>query len=258
MELTCPGCQTILRVADSDAGKQARCPKCQTVFLIPAGGDSNGSSSGTTPDAGSGFPAPAAPQDSGFSGASSQSQSSSASDDLGQSFSGGEQANPRWYLKIEDGRMFGPVPRAELDQWFKENRITANCELRTESDLNWRSANSVYPELGQASLAASNPFSDAAHTPGASPYQTPGYGRMGMEPHRGGLILTMGILGIFCCGIMAIVAIILGQSDLKKMKQGQMDPSGQGLTNAGFILGIIGTVLMALGIVLQIVMAAAG
>ena len=39
-----------------------------------------------------------------------------------------------------------------------------------------------------------------------------------LKPHRGTLILILGILGIFCCGIFtAIPAIIMGSGDLKAM-----------------------------------------
>ena len=76
-----------------------------------------------------------------------------------------------------------------------------------------------------------------------------------LKPHRGTLILILGILGIFCCGIFtAIPAIIMGSGDLKAMDAGTMDPAGRGNTNAGKICGIIGCVLSVLGIVVQIIL----
>lgn len=70
-----------------------------------------------------------------------------------------------------------------------------------------------------------------------------------MKPHRGVLILVLGILGLTFCGIFtAIPAWIMGNADLKDMDAGIMDPSGRGTTNAGRILGIIGVVLSALTI----------
>ena len=80
-----------------------------------------------------------------------------------------------------------------------------------------------------------------------------------LKPHRGTLILILGILGIFCCGIFtAIPAIIMGSGDLKAMDAGTMDPAGRGNTNAGKICGIIGCVLFVLGIVVQIILAVSG
>ncbi len=70
-----------------------------------------------------------------------------------------------------------------------------------------------------------------------------------LAPHRGVLILVLGILGIVCCIICGIVAWVMGNNDLKKMADGVMDPSGQGLTTAGKICGIVGVVLQIIGIV---------
>lgn len=65
-------------------------------------------------------------------------------------------------------------------------------------------------------------------------------------PHRGVLILVLGILGIVLCGICGIIAWIMGNADLRQMKAGSMDPAGRGLTEAGRICGIIATCLFAL------------
>lgn len=85
------------------------------------------------------------------------------------------------------------------------------------------------------------------------------YGR----PHRGAAILTLGILSLvmmfpmMLCGPfglfaapLGIVAWIMGGNDLAEMRRGGMDRSGEGLTQAGRILGIVSTVLMILGCVI--------
>ncbi len=79
-----------------------------------------------------------------------------------------------------------------------------------------------------------------------------------MKPHRGTLILVLGILGLVVCGPLGLVAWILGQGDLKAMDAGQMDPSGRSLTNAGRICGIVATVLWALGILVFLALMALG
>jgi hypothetical protein len=56
-----------------------------------------------------------------------------------------------------------------------------------------------------------------------------------MKPHRGTLILVLGILGLVVCGPLAIVAWVLGSGDLKEMDAGTMDPAGRGNTQAGRI-----------------------
>jgi hypothetical protein len=68
-----------------------------------------------------------------------------------------------------------------------------------------------------------------------------------MQPHRGTLILVLGILSLVVCGPLGIVAWLLGSSDLKAIESGRMDPSGRDLTQAGRICGIIATCLLALG-----------
>jgi len=70
-----------------------------------------------------------------------------------------------------------------------------------------------------------------------------------MQPHRGGLVLVLGILGIvFGCAPVAVVAWVMGRSDLAKIDAGVMDPAGRGTTQAGRILGIVGTVLFVLSL----------
>jgi len=74
-----------------------------------------------------------------------------------------------------------------------------------------------------------------------------------MKPHRGTLILVLGVLGVVCCSIFtAIPAWIMGSADLKEMDAGTMDPEGRGITNAGKICGMIGCILFIVGIVLEV------
>ena len=75
----------------------------------------------------------------------------------------------------------------------------------------------------------------------------------GMKPQRGGVILALGIIGIVVCFVCGIIAWVMGQGDLKEMKQGLRDPSGEQLTKAGMICGIIGTILGVLAIIWYII-----
>ena len=77
-----------------------------------------------------------------------------------------------------------------------------------------------------------------------SPIQPP------LRPHRGGLILALGILGIVCCFICGIIAWVMGNGDLREMAAGRMDPSGQGLTQAGKICGMVSVILQIVGFVI--------
>jgi len=70
-----------------------------------------------------------------------------------------------------------------------------------------------------------------------------------VEPHRGQMILILGILSLFVANlILGPIAWIMGSNDLKKMRAGQMDRSGESNTNTGRICGMIGTLLGAVGI----------
>ncbi len=82
-------------------------------------------------------------------------------------------------------------------------------------------------------------------------------------PHRGVLILVLGILGLIFCQVFSPFAWIMGKGDMEKIDAGRMDPEGRGMTQAGMICGIVGTailVLVLLGLVvgLLFVIVAAG
>ncbi len=68
-----------------------------------------------------------------------------------------------------------------------------------------------------------------------------------LQPHRGSAILVLGILSLLTCAPLGIIAWVMGSRDLAAMRQGRMDRSGEGITQAGQILGIIGSVFFALG-----------
>ncbi len=70
-----------------------------------------------------------------------------------------------------------------------------------------------------------------------------------VKAHRGVMLLIFGILSIICCFIFGILAWVMGNTDLKAMADGQMDRSGEGLTKAGKILGMIGCAFAILGII---------
>jgi hypothetical protein len=73
-----------------------------------------------------------------------------------------------------------------------------------------------------------------------------------MKPHRGTLILVLGILSLVLCAPLGIAAWIMGNGDLKQIDAGTMDPSGRSTTNAGRICGMIGTILLIIGVVVWI------
>jgi hypothetical protein len=75
-----------------------------------------------------------------------------------------------------------------------------------------------------------------------------------LQPHRGVVVLVLGILGIVVCFICGIIAWVMGNNDLRQMDAGAMDPSGRGMTQAGKICGMIGVILAIIVIVIWLLM----
>lgn len=233
IETICSGCAKKLRVADEYAGRQARCPDCGTIYTVPAVVESSRSADEDIP--------------------------------LREPFTKPvEQSLPdRWVMKIDDGREFGPVDRAQLDRWFAERRIGPTTQIKREHDAQWQPARNLFPNLATVTTAVAghtNPFAEqnpyASFTPG-------GVAASYLPPHRGGLILALALIGWFVgCFFLGSFAWVMATGDLAKMRAGQMDPSGEGLTRAGMIIGAIHTVLsllvLMMVIALMVVSAVAG
>jgi uncharacterized membrane protein YjgN (DUF898 family) len=67
------------------------------------------------------------------------------------------------------------------------------------------------------------------------------------------IALVLGIASVFCCGIFTgIPAAILGKMEMDAIKQGRSPESNMGMAKAGFWIGIVGSVLFILGIVLTL------
>jgi hypothetical protein len=224
IESNCPGCGKTLRVAEEHAGKRARCPQCGAIYEVP---------SSSQPDP-------------------NESPQKAADTPTSAPYEQMKPEDQRWTLKTDDGKTFGPVSKPELDSWFQQGRVAAEDELQLDGDWRWRPAAELYPNLAAGAAAVSpvparNPFAET-DTDSANPfgpggvYAAPHAARY-LAPHRGGLILTFGILGWAVCIVFSVIAWAWGASDLREMRAGRMDESGRGLTTAGMILGMISTIL---------------
>jgi hypothetical protein len=56
-------------------------------------------------------------------------------------------------------------------------------------------------------------------------------------------VLVLGILGLVVCFICGIIAWVMGKTDLREMEAGRMDRSGEGMTRAGKICGMISVIV---------------
>lgn len=73
------------------------------------------------------------------------------------------------------------------------------------------------------------------------------------------MALILGILSLTCCGFFTgVPAIFVGRSELKAIDQGKIPPSNRTMAKVGMILGIIGTALSLLGILVYVVLIALG
>lgn len=118
------------------------------------------------------------------------------------------------------------------------------------------------PLADEPPVVAAGPGPDPRLGPGNpyAPHQATSPPAVGyLRPHRGTLLLVLGVVSICCpCGhLLGIVPIVMANADLAAMARGEMDPSGSGLTQAARILGIIALVLMAVAVVFRVAMVAA-
>lgn len=142
----------------------------------------------------------------------------------------------------------------------------------------------LYPDRSPS--GAGNPFADSrdaamsgkshpAGPPKENPYASPREtAAPGVEihdrwstPHRGGLILGLGIsgvvlsvVGLMCCALLPLIGLglsipawVMGRRDLQAIAAGTMDPTGHGNTRIGMVLGIVGTVLGGLSVLFTVV-----
>src|SRR5262245_14068624 len=66
---------------------------------------------------------------------------------------------------------------------------------------------------------------------------------------RAVVALVLGIIGVVTCQIASPFALVLGRNAMKDIDASQGTLGGRGMAQAGFILGIIGTVILGLVII---------
>jgi hypothetical protein len=240
IDIVCPSCGRLLRIAAEHAGKQIRCPACQQVSISPA-----------EASAGSG---------------KVDSQAMAAAEDA-----------TLWHVRTPEGAVYGPIRWDVVLSWAEEGRVADDCELAKAADGPWQPAGSLIPGLGSSVLSSgADVASPSHHGRHSSPYMTGGskvegpmlnvepqqpfaggwspavaagggYAGPGgsyVAPHRGPLVLVMGILGFFVgCPVFSAIAWILGSRDLREMRAGRMDRSGESVTLVGMILGMVLSIL---------------
>src|SRR5205807_2768052 len=207
----CPSCSRKLRVPDDLLGKQVKCPTCGHTFQANAAAESAPASAELTP------------------------------------VSPPSEAHPRLELdapgEAAQPTLDSPPPSrapqpAGLSEQATQLVPCPNCDKLIEQGVVRCPYCGAVPEDYEEE--DERPWEERRFR-----------GRRDAEPHRGVLILVLGIISIvlvaIACGPvglpLGIAAWVMGHKDLRKMRENIMDDEGMGLTQAGWICGIIGTIL---------------
>ncbi len=216
--LDCPNCPRKLRVPDELLGTRVQCPSCGTAFDAPGG--------------------PTAPD---------------LRHDAGRSEHGDTLAPP------------GPPPLPDqpppIPGTAGETCATPPpvpeppVKLALEEERTTREPRAVLPigePPGKAPRRRESRDEDDEDYEDDRPWERRRAVRRDCEPHRGGVVLALGIVSIVLAGLpivgiaLGIAAWVMGQRDLRKIRARTMDPEGSGTTQAGWICGIIGTIMSSL------------
>ena len=123
----------------------------------------------------------------------------------------------------DDGKEYGPVPAAELQNWVAQGRAGPRTKVRAEGSTEWMLLSTV-PELGDA--VKKTPPSLPRHAP-------PPAGKMSAMAV---ISLVLGVLGLFTCGGTALFGLILGIIAMVKVGNSRGELRGKGLALAGVIV----------------------
>ncbi len=288
IRFSCPGCSATYTVGDEKGGKSGRCPKCQSQFTIPMP-DASTSVPASTPSAPTLPPTPSAPKlppvpppppPPPAAGPveiapcpGCQAKLSVERTDLGSDVEcpycktvfkaklpgsggsgttgGGSTRRPK--RQDEDEDVLSGIPRgAALRGDDDDDRPSRRSRTRDEDDEDERPSRRSRRRDEDEEEERPRRRRPADEDEEERPRRKRKRSGRGVEPHRGVMILVFGLLG-FCCVIFAILAVLFAQQDLRKMADGEMDDSGQGLTQAGRILGIIWLILTVIGVAFRIV-----
>jgi hypothetical protein len=135
-----------------------------------------------------------------------------------------------YYVIAQDGDRYGPADIPTLQQWVREGRIAPNTTLEDEVTGTQIRA-SLLPELSHLFPSQSVPPGDSYRRPPSM---------AGGGPSSAAIAaLVLGILGLLCCGLLGIPAIIIGKQEMNNIDQGLAPVGGRGLAQVGYILGIV-------------------
>ena len=155
-----------------------------------------------------------------------------------------EDPQDQWKMQTPEGREYGPVSRATLETWISEGRVSDDCKLLCEAHGIWHGAGELYAVLRPVPFDFPVPVESPNAVVKEGSAETAAFRGYLTNPHRGGVILALGILSwAIGCPIFGVVAWVMGSNDLGEMRAGTMDPQGQSLTEAGRWMGMLHTMV---------------
>ena len=236
IRFACPGCNATYTVDDAKGGKAGKCPKCAAQFVIPAAGE-GGPPPGPEPRRAPAPPPPPPPTDNGAveikpcpkCGA----RLSVAASDLGvdvecpycqavytakKAGSPADRPSRREALPSEEKR-----PSRRRDEEDEDDRPSRRRRAVVEDD----------DEEERPSRRRDDEDDEDDDRPRRKKRRRRDY-----DAHHGTLLIVLSLFGL-CCGIAAIVSVIMGFIDLGKMGRGEMDPDGKTQTIVGIVIGCL-------------------
>jgi hypothetical protein len=127
-----------------------------------------------------------------------------------------------------DGKQYGSVTEEQLRQWIADGRVNAQTRAQLEGTGGWQSL-SEFPEFAGALKSSALPPPLPASTP-AVPAETSALAVTS---------LVLGILGLFTCGITALIGLILGIIAMVSVSNSRGALRGFGIALAGIIVSCV-------------------
>ncbi len=248
--VVCPTCGGQLRVADVLLGQKVRCPACNGTFDAAAP-DAPPAPDPLPPFFGSGYrevpleregpappdapPLPLKPSGGprGLKGAVEVNMSPE-----------GERAPRRAASLPSRPEEQGPAPARPAPRLGDAHDDLKTCP---------RCGKHVHRDSRTCYSCGARFDEDHVEVPSPSFHRSGEPLRRDTHPHRGGTLLTMGIVGlvlalipcplVFPFGLgLGVAAWLMASGDLRAIRANEMDAEGQSMTRASWVLGIIGTV----------------
>jgi hypothetical protein len=105
------------------------------------------------------------------------------------------------------------------------------------------------PEQGQPPYG--NPPYGQMPAYGTAPY--PGEAGLYREPSQAVLALVVAIVGLVAFQLVAPVAWVLAKREIQGIDEGRRNPANRGMAVAAKVIGIIGTVVLMLGVLIAVI-----